>query len=127
MSKTTPILKYEHELITRNELNKEEFEELANLNEEQNFGELHRNGIKLKSYAGYIGLSSGTVIQILPKPARLRSSNEENRKIAFHLFLTLVAGSELENLESYVRFLSDGLFLSRKGVEPEETIVEVPC
>jgi len=126
MDKVTPAIhKYEHDFITKDELSKEEFNELLELNEEQNFAELRRNGIKLKSFAGYIGLSSGRIIEILPKPARLRSSSEENRRIAFKLFLTLVAGGELENLEGYLRFLNTGLFLSREGLEPEETIVEV--
>ncbi len=130
------ITKYEHDFIEKignqsnnsddkDKLTDEEFNELSKLNNSLKFGEEQKDRIRFTSYAGYIGLSSGTLIEILPKPAGLRSSDEENRKIAFQLFLTLVAGGELENLKGYLRFLNTGLFLSREGLEPEETIVEV--
>jgi len=84
------ITKFEHQLIERDELSREGWEELQEVAEREKLRfKLQREGVKLSSYVGLITLSDGTVIEVLPKIYR-RERKEEGRRLATLLTINLI-------------------------------------
>ncbi|MEO2068954.1 MAG: hypothetical protein ABGX27_05525 [Desulfurobacteriaceae bacterium] len=93
---SNPITRFEYDYLNRHELTKEEIEELSIINQEGKFYfQKEGDKIKLSQYVGLILLSTGKVIEILPKIYRHNEGNTEiyqARKlltILFYEFLDL--------------------------------------
>ncbi|WP_456341903.1 5-methylcytosine restriction system specificity protein McrC [Thermovibrio sp.] len=84
------LTKFEHQLIEKDELSREGWEELQEVAERERFRfKLRKKGVKLSSHIGLISLSDGTVIEILPKIYH-SESKEEGRRLATLLMVNLI-------------------------------------
>jgi len=83
------ITKFEHSILRKNELTDEEFSELLNINSSEGGGffEIVNEGIKFKQYVGVIFLSSGKIIEILPK---IYNGEDPNELLNARRFLTIL-------------------------------------
>ncbi|WP_456419000.1 5-methylcytosine restriction system specificity protein McrC, partial [Thermovibrio sp.] len=84
------LTKFEHQLIEKDELSREGWEELQEVVKREKFQfKLRKKGVKLSNYIGLISLSDGTVIEILPK-IYYSESKEEGRRLATLLMVNLI-------------------------------------